>query len=142
LQNKVLSGVVFGIAGLVGLVLLIIIATFVIRRRRNKRLFEEALSFDPVRMGNYYHVMGSGQGSIRASVSTGHASYGPEVRQSSAFIDYAPPANLSYQSAESFNSSSYASPSQGQYNTTGKPYASPYEPQQNSPLSISSGGRD
>jgi len=47
LQNKALSGTVFTIAGVVGLVLLITVATIAIRRSRNKRLHNEAVSFDP-----------------------------------------------------------------------------------------------
>jgi hypothetical protein len=126
LQNKVLSGVVFGIAGLVGLVLIVLLATFAIRRRKNKKLIEDAVSFDPVRMGNYHDAMESGLGeTVRSSVSTGHVSNGPEVRQSPAFIDYAPPANRSYLPPSS-NMPSYPSPSQGQYNVTGQTYASTY----------------
>jgi len=133
LQNKVLSWIVFGISGLVGLALLIILAAFLIRRRRNKKLFEDTLNFDPVTMGNYHHTIESGQGeSTRASISTGHASHGPEVRQSPAFIDYAPPGNHSYHPALP-SMPTYASPSQGQHNTTGQSYTSPYEPQQNRP---------
>ncbi|KAF9451621.1 hypothetical protein P691DRAFT_807235 [Macrolepiota fuliginosa MF-IS2] len=47
LQNKALSGIVFTIAGVVGLVLLITVATIATRRSRNKRLHNEAVSFDP-----------------------------------------------------------------------------------------------
>jgi len=97
---------------------------------------EDAVSFDPVRMGNYHNAMESGLGeNIRASISTGHVSDGPEVRQSPAFIDYTPPANRSYLPPSS-NMPSYASPSQGQYNVTGKPYVSTHDwdrlPQQHS----------
>ncbi|KAJ6629131.1 hypothetical protein B0H10DRAFT_25410 [Mycena sp. CBHHK59/15] len=47
LQNKALSGSVFGLAGLVGLVLIIGVATFALRRRRRRRLLNDAVSFDP-----------------------------------------------------------------------------------------------
>lgn len=127
LQNKVLSGVVFGVAGLVGLVLLVLLATFAIRRRKKKKFIEDAVSFDPVRMGNYHDAMESGVGeNVRASVSTGNVINGPEVRQSPAFIDYAPPTNRSYLPPSS-NMPSYASPSQGRYNATGQAYASTYD---------------
>ena len=54
LQNQVLSGVVFGLAGLIGLTILIAIATCAIRRRRNKRLIQEAVKFDPVGIPTNY----------------------------------------------------------------------------------------
>ncbi|KAJ6516032.1 hypothetical protein C8R45DRAFT_958516 [Mycena sanguinolenta] len=47
LQNKALSGSVFGVAGLIVLVLLVILATCVFRRRRRNRLLDDAVSFDP-----------------------------------------------------------------------------------------------
>ncbi|KAF7331901.1 hypothetical protein MKEN_00070400 [Mycena kentingensis (nom. inval.)] len=47
LENKPLSGAVFGLVGLVVLVLLFVIATFFIRRRKRSRLTDDALSFDP-----------------------------------------------------------------------------------------------
>ncbi|KIM46024.1 hypothetical protein M413DRAFT_23816 [Hebeloma cylindrosporum] len=138
LQNKVLSGVVFGIAGLVGLVLIILLATFAIRRRRNKKLVEDAVSFDPVVMGNYHGSMESGLGEkVRTSVSTGHGSNGPEVRQSPAFIDYAPPPNRSYL-PPSADMPSYASHLQGQYNATGQPYTSTYDRDQRNGRSTAS----
>jgi hypothetical protein len=47
LQNKVLSGFVFGLAGLVGLVLLTVTATHFIRRKRYKELLVAAEKFVP-----------------------------------------------------------------------------------------------
>lgn len=47
LQNKTLSGVVFAIVGVAGLVILVAAATIAIRRSRRHRLHAEAVSFDP-----------------------------------------------------------------------------------------------
>ncbi|KAF9055088.1 hypothetical protein BDZ89DRAFT_5528 [Hymenopellis radicata] len=47
LQNKGLSGFVFALCGLVGLAIIIGIVTFTLRRRRNKKLMDEAVNFDP-----------------------------------------------------------------------------------------------
>ncbi|KAJ7742453.1 hypothetical protein DFH07DRAFT_836531 [Mycena maculata] len=47
LQNKALSGTVFGLVGALGLVLLIVSATFFLRRRARNRLLDDAVSFDP-----------------------------------------------------------------------------------------------
>ncbi|PPQ77376.1 hypothetical protein CVT25_010958 [Psilocybe cyanescens] len=96
LQNKVLSGLVFALAGVVGLVVIVSILTFVIRRKRTRRLVEDAVSFDPVKMGAGYHnALEAGHSPqsnyVRSSTSTGRASNGPEVRQTPAFADYAPP---------------------------------------------------
>lgn len=48
LQNKALSGVVFGLAGLAGLVLITLAATYFIRRKKRRELEEDAaqLEFD------------------------------------------------------------------------------------------------
>jgi len=59
LQNKVASGTVFALAGLVGLVVILAIAIFAIRRRNNRKLMKEAISFDPtVVMDDDYHDSG------------------------------------------------------------------------------------
>jgi len=47
LQNKPLSGSIFGLLGLIGLFVIISIVTCGIRRRRRGQLFKEAISFDP-----------------------------------------------------------------------------------------------
>ncbi|KAF8974351.1 hypothetical protein BDZ97DRAFT_14669 [Flammula alnicola] len=47
LQNKVLSGIVFALVGVIGLVLLILLATFAIRRRRNKKLIMKRWHLTP-----------------------------------------------------------------------------------------------
>ncbi|KAJ7507658.1 hypothetical protein B0H11DRAFT_132919 [Mycena galericulata] len=47
LQNKALSGTVFALAGLLGLILIVVGATFFLRRRARNRLFDDAVSFDP-----------------------------------------------------------------------------------------------
>jgi hypothetical protein len=47
LQNKALSGTVFALTGLVALVLIVILITWVFRRRRRDRLLDDAVSFDP-----------------------------------------------------------------------------------------------
>ncbi|KAJ8086462.1 hypothetical protein PM082_005285 [Marasmius tenuissimus] len=52
LQNKPLSGFVFALCGVVGLVLIILITTFALRRSRRKKLEREAVSYDPGR-GSY-----------------------------------------------------------------------------------------
>ena len=51
LQNKVLSGVVFSIVGVVALILFIVIATWAIRKRKQRKTLEEAISFDPANAG-------------------------------------------------------------------------------------------
>ncbi|KAF8808524.1 hypothetical protein BYT27DRAFT_7188823 [Phlegmacium glaucopus] len=50
LANRVLSGTVFGLVGLVSLIFLIVIASCVIKRRRKKKLLEDAVPvrFEPV----------------------------------------------------------------------------------------------
>ncbi|KAG6890880.1 hypothetical protein C0995_000837 [Termitomyces sp. Mi166 len=53
LQNKTLSGVVFALAGLFGVVAILALAIFTVRRRRNKRLLKEAISFDPTAVNEY-----------------------------------------------------------------------------------------
>lgn len=47
LQNKALSGTIFALVGLLGLVLIVIVATFFLRRRARNRLLDDAVSFDP-----------------------------------------------------------------------------------------------
>ncbi|KAJ7781385.1 hypothetical protein B0H16DRAFT_1498223 [Mycena metata] len=47
LENKPLSGTIFGLLGLVVLVLIIVLATCIFRRRRRNRLLDDAVSFDP-----------------------------------------------------------------------------------------------
>ncbi|KAJ8515985.1 hypothetical protein ONZ45_g6659 [Pleurotus djamor] len=47
LENKALSGFVFALCGLVGLILIVMIATCALRRKQRKKLLNEAISFDP-----------------------------------------------------------------------------------------------
>jgi len=72
LQNKALSGVVLAFASLAGLIIIIVVATFTIRRRRHNRLLQEAISFDPKSMnGNHYHSADQAKGSMeKLSVNT------------------------------------------------------------------------
>jgi hypothetical protein len=72
IQNKALSGVVFALAGLAGLIIIITIATFTLRRRQKNRLLQEAISFDPVSMhGGYHHGADMARGSMeKPSIST------------------------------------------------------------------------
>ncbi|KAF7301387.1 hypothetical protein MIND_00703900 [Mycena indigotica] len=62
LQNKPLSGTVFGLVGLVALVLIIVVATFFLRRRRRSRLLDDALTFDPSLLGKTDRVDSSEKG--------------------------------------------------------------------------------
>jgi hypothetical protein len=72
LQNKALSGVVLAFASLAGLIIIIVVATFTIRRRRHNRLLQEAISFDPESMnGKHYHGADQAKGSMeKLSVNT------------------------------------------------------------------------
>jgi len=47
LQNKALSGTIFALVGILGLVLIVVAATFFLRRRARNRLLDDAVSFDP-----------------------------------------------------------------------------------------------
>ena len=70
LQNKPLSGSIFGLLGLVGLFAIIAIVTCSIRRRRSGRLLKEAISFDPVTtLGSQRHY-----GDVKRSGSFGRRS--------------------------------------------------------------------
>jgi len=53
LQNKPLAGAVFGLAGLAALVLIFVLATWAMRRRRRGRLMDEAISFEPTTQHGY-----------------------------------------------------------------------------------------
>ncbi|KAK0206632.1 hypothetical protein DFS33DRAFT_605032 [Desarmillaria ectypa] len=94
LQNKSLSGFVFALCGIVGLVLILLVVTFTLRRRRKNRLLNEAISFDP--QGSVYHnncdteeklthqravdsIGGSVSGTRENGSSTGHGMYMPPV---------------------------------------------------------------
>jgi len=61
------------------------VATFFLRRRQNRRLLEEAVSFDPV-VVDY--------GDKEAGSSIGHENIGPEVKPMSHYhlARYGPPA--------------------------------------------------
>ncbi|SJL02074.1 uncharacterized protein ARMOST_05398 [Armillaria ostoyae] len=92
LQNKSLSGFVFALCGIVGLVLILLVVTFTLRRRRKNKLLNEAISFDP--QGSAYHpdrdmeeklthqravnsIGGSVSGTHENGSSTGHGMYMP-----------------------------------------------------------------
>ncbi|PBL02632.1 hypothetical protein ARMGADRAFT_1005962 [Armillaria gallica] len=94
LQNKPLSGFVFALCGIVGLVLILLVVTFTLRRRRKNKLLNEAISFDP--QGSAYHpdrdmeeklthqrtvtlnsIGGSVSGTRENGSSTGHGMYMP-----------------------------------------------------------------
>ncbi|KAK0491105.1 hypothetical protein IW261DRAFT_64803 [Armillaria novae-zelandiae] len=92
LQNKPLSGFVFALCGVVGLVLILLVVTFTLRRRRKNKLLNEAISFDP--QGSAYHpegdmeeklthqrtmnsIGGSVSGTQENGSSTGHGMYMP-----------------------------------------------------------------
>ncbi|KAF5388135.1 hypothetical protein D9615_000260 [Tricholomella constricta] len=85
LQNKVLSGVVFALVGLVGLVIILAVATFAIRRKRNKELLNEAISFNPSSTMDSTHHYGdeknrTSMGFSSPRTSDDHNSYsGPGV---------------------------------------------------------------
>lgn len=64
LQNKVLSGVVFALVGLVGLVIILAIATFALRRKRNNKLLNEAISFNPSSTMDSTHHYGAEKGRL------------------------------------------------------------------------------
>jgi len=74
LQNKALLGVVFALAGLAGLIIILTVANFALRRRRNKRLLQEAISFAPVSInGSYHHSADMGRSSMeKRSIDNNH----------------------------------------------------------------------
>ncbi|KAG7097117.1 hypothetical protein E1B28_004495 [Marasmius oreades] len=78
LQNKPLSGFVFALCGIVGLVLIILVATFAFRRRRKRKLENEAISYDP---GSFHDDLETrlvdGESSSDHRVSSGHNGTGP-----------------------------------------------------------------
>jgi len=75
LQNKPLAGAVFGLAGLAALVLIFVVATWAMRRRRRGRLMDEAISFEPTTQHGYAEDME--RLTEKASLSDGHsAGYG------------------------------------------------------------------
>ncbi|KAK7049656.1 hypothetical protein VNI00_005687 [Paramarasmius palmivorus] len=84
LQNKPLSGFVFALAGVVGLVLIILIATFTMRRQRRKKLTNEALSYEPTPNFNDDMEQRLTDEKARRSYSSSgggsvHGNYGPTV---------------------------------------------------------------
>ncbi|KAJ7368170.1 hypothetical protein DFH08DRAFT_16892 [Mycena albidolilacea] len=92
LQNKALSGAVFALSGLVALVLIVILVTWVFRRRRRNRLLDDAVSFDPslLATADQYNTSEKGQsasGHSRASLGTlgsarpGYGTYQTEPAQ-------------------------------------------------------------
>ncbi|KAF9483957.1 hypothetical protein BDN70DRAFT_873085 [Pholiota conissans] len=130
LQNKPLSGVIFALVGLIGLVLVIIAATFMIRRRRSNRLLNEALSFNPVNVdhdGPDMMETGRRLTNDRTSTSTGHASHGngPLITHAGAFADYTPPPMPC--TPTSLHSQRLSRPLQKSYPAGGQPYAQNYD---------------
>ncbi|KAK0468437.1 uncharacterized protein EV420DRAFT_466098 [Desarmillaria tabescens] len=117
LQNKSLSGFVFALCGIVGLVLILLVVTFTLRRRRKNKLLNEAISFDP--QGSVYpdrdmeeklthqravdSIGGSVSGTRENSSSTGHGMYMPpaphgyydagygQAANAYTYTNYAPP---------------------------------------------------
>lgn len=56
LNNKVASGIVFGLCGLVGLLLILLLVWLAMRKRlRIKKLEKEIISFDPEDVGHFHH---------------------------------------------------------------------------------------
>jgi len=99
LQNKVLSGVVFGVVGLVVLVILLLVATIAIRRSRRRQLVEEAVSFDPTAMGGSELDRSSVEKrrfSLLSSSDHGHNSSATSHVTSSAGFGTSPGAGSSY----------------------------------------------
>ncbi|TFK43383.1 hypothetical protein BDQ12DRAFT_674888 [Crucibulum laeve] len=97
LQNKVASGVVFALVGLIGLVIIVVVGTFAIRRRRQNMLHQEAISFDPGSTTRDRFNNHSGHSSLekpRVSSSTGHGRDVEQGNRTSAapFADYRPNA--------------------------------------------------
>ena len=121
---------IFALVGLIGLVLIIVAATFMIRRRRSNRLLNEALSFDPVNVGHDDPDMietGRNFTNDRTSTSTGHASHGndPLITHARAFVDYAPP--LVPCTPTSVHSQRLSHHPQKSYHGRGQPYTQNYD---------------
>jgi hypothetical protein len=110
LENKPLSGAIFGLVGLVGLVLIFTIATFFLRRRKRSRLHDDAMSFDPgfvaaadrmdqEKTGHSSHPsLGSqGAGSQGAGVGGGYSNYAASLppQQHADFYPHQP-AQIDY----------------------------------------------
>jgi hypothetical protein len=83
LQNKLASGFVFAIVGIFGFVFIVFITTFFIRRRRERRLNEEAVSFDPVTVGH------GDLEQAKQSSSLGHGNY--DTKSPPMYNQYSPP---------------------------------------------------
>ena len=61
LENKVASGIVFGICGLVGLLLILGIVWLALRKRRRiRKLEKEIISFDPEHVGGFHQTRRDG----------------------------------------------------------------------------------
>lgn len=100
LDNKVLSGIVFGICGLVFLLLLGLIIWFARRKsRRNRKLEREIISWDPERI-NGFHSDRSGSVDASSPVNEkamdegsadGHYNYTLPNKEPAPFSDYRPP---------------------------------------------------
>ncbi|KAG2013479.1 hypothetical protein CC2G_010389 [Coprinopsis cinerea AmutBmut pab1-1] len=72
LDNKVLSGVVFGICGLVGLLLILLLVFFVTRKtRRNRKLEQEIISWDPDHVQTFGNA--SGGSDANGAIGAGRA---------------------------------------------------------------------
>jgi len=137
LQNKAASGIVFTLVAIAGLFLIGMIATFAIRRRRTKRLHDDAASFNPVKLDfDTESARSHGIGEKpRPSSSVGHGSTGgPELRQAPAFIDYVPaPVPREYVPPPGVDrASGYANPAyanhQPQRTYSPGPHGQPYQP--------------
>jgi hypothetical protein len=99
-----LAGAVLGLAGLVGLVLLFIIATWALRRRKRSRLMDEAISFEPTAQHSYVEDMerlnekGANNESYTRSYGTTPTGYYTGGTQAPQVYNqqYTPPSQLVY----------------------------------------------
>jgi len=89
MQNKTLVGVVFGLVGALVLILIIIISTFALRRRRSRKLTEEAISFDPATVGGgeRYGRLDFAEKARMSLSSSGHSSGHGHTDARNPFMD-------------------------------------------------------
>ncbi|KAJ6599204.1 hypothetical protein DFH09DRAFT_1303726 [Mycena vulgaris] len=90
LQNKALSGAVFGVAGAIGLVLIIILATLAVRRSKRRRLLDDAVSFDPglLAAADRYDGSEKGHGSHASLGTTGSGRPAPAPAPTAGYGNY------------------------------------------------------
>ncbi|KAF6762374.1 hypothetical protein DFP72DRAFT_603922 [Ephemerocybe angulata] len=114
LDNKVAAGVTFGISGFVGLVLILFIIWFAMRKRRRiAKLEKDIISFDPDAVGNYRRSdsdirslssveKGRSNSSLDHYAGNGYAATmnadsQPDYRNAAPYSDYGPQRNGSLQ---------------------------------------------